>query len=255
MQITKDTLYPFLMYGRPIPYNESITLYPVTMEHILEFNQYSQAITVRKNSRFPDKQIIRMSYLEFLLYGATHPEFGDSYDMPELKNYYSYLLFLLDMVCPGQEVRWDRNTGLISINQFEITPPVLDDLRRIIIIQNDIDFDIDEFLNYDTEKRLQKAQRDLIKHQDKAGMEDYIDSLCIALHLPVEEIMHMTIRKFWRFIKRFNLHENYTFLKSGEYSGMISLKEPVRHWMIALDGEDKYSSLKTDEQALKSKIG
>lgn len=254
MVIHKDTLYPFLLYSRPFKYNEQITLHPVTMEHVLEFNLYSQAITVRKNSRFSNKQIIKMTYLEFLMYCAWNPDVGDENGMPELKNYYSYLLLLLTMVCPEQNIKYSRHTGLISINGFDITSAVLDDLRNIIILQNDIDFDMDEFLNYDTEKRLQKAQKTLNKNQDKATVEDYIDSLTVALHLSEAEIMHMSIRKFWRLIKRWNLHENYTILKTGECSGMVSFKEPIKHWMISLEEEDNYSSLKTDEQSLKNKI-
>ncbi len=50
---------------------------------------------------------------------------------------------LLQLCCQNQEVRLTQE-GL-SINNEIITPEVFDDLRRIIIIQNDIDFDIDEF--------------------------------------------------------------------------------------------------------------
>lgn len=253
--LTKDTLFPLLMYSQPFHYNEYITVYPVKMKYVLEFQLYSQAITVRKDSRFPDKQIIKMSYLEFIIYSSIHPELGTNYEFPDLKKYYFYTLNLLNMVCPEHEIRYNTCTGTIYINNFEVTSEVFDDLRRIIILQNDIDFDIDEFLNYDTEKRLKKAQEDLNKNKDKASMEDYIDSLSIALHLSEEEIMNMTIRKFWRFVKRFNLHENYTILKTGECSGMVKFKEPIKHWMVSIDEEDKYSSLKADEQALKSKIG
>ena len=141
------------------------------------------------------------------------------------------------------------------INNILITPQIFDDLRRIIIIQNGIDFDIDEFLNYDTEQRLLKAQQDQNKDNDKSDIEDYIDSLVIALNITEERVMNMTIRKFWRYIKRYQLHEGYTIAKTGECSGMVSFKEPIKYWMISLDEDDKYKDLKADEEALKSKIG
>ena len=127
--------------------------------------------------------------------------------------------------------------------------------RHIIIIQNDIDFDIDEFLNYDTEQRLLKAKKDLNKNDDKASIEDYIDSLVIAMNTTEERIMNMTIRKFWRYIKRYQLHESYTIAKTGECSGMVSFKEPIKHWMVSLEEDDKYKELKTDENELRGKIG
>lgn len=255
MKIDKDILAPYLIYSQPIPYNESITLSPVRMKDILDFNLYSQSITVRKNSRFGEKNIIKMTYLDFLIYAATHQDFCDRYEMPELSNYYHYLLSLLSMVCPDHEIKYNKESGAIFINNFEISPTVLDDLRRIIIIQNDIDFDIDEFMNYETEKELEKAKKESEKNKDTATIEDYIDSLCIALTLPEENVLNMSIRKFWRLIKRSTLRENYIMLKTGECSGMVTFKEPIKHWIVSIDDEcDKYDSLKTDESILKNKI-
>ena len=142
------------------------------------------------------------------------------------------------------------------MNNELITPQIFDDLRRIIIIQNDIDFDIDEFLNYDTEQRLLKAQRDNAKNANRkdVNIEDYIDSLAIAMKINEQQIKNMTIRKFWRYIKRYQLCESYRIMKTGECSGMVSFKEPIEYWMTGLNEEDKYSSLKSDEQYMKNKI-
>lgn len=254
VNLNKDVLYPFLIYSDAFQYNNSITLYPVKMKNVLEFQLFSQAITVRKDSRFSDKKIIKMSYLDFIVYTAKNPEIGKIYEMDDLCYYFGYTLHLLQLVCKDQPVTYTDKSGTIFINGFEITPEIFDDLRRIIIIQNDIDFDIDEFLNYDTEKRLQKAQNDISRIKDKATLEDYIDSLMVALHLTEDEVKNMSIRKFWRFIKRFNLHENYTICKTGEAGGMVTYKEPIKHWMVSIDEDDKYSNLKTNEKNLKDKI-
>lgn len=152
-------------------------------------------------------------------------------------------------------MKLNQQTNQIIINGEIITPQIFDDLRRIIIIQNDIEFDIDEFLNYDTEQRLLKAQQHIDRDNNKANIEDYIDSLVIAMHTTEDRIMNMTIRKFWRYIKRYNLHENYTIMRTGECSGMVSFKEPIEHWMVSIDENDKYKNLKADENELKRKIG
>lgn len=254
VEISKETMYPFLIYNLPYKYNDFITLYPLKMDRILELSLYSPALTVRKNSRFSDKSIIKMNYMEFIFYASCHPELELQYHYYGLSHFYGYVLALLSLVCEEQEISFDKQWGTIFINGFEITPDVFDDLRRIIILQNDIDFDMDEFLNYDTEKRLLKAQNDLHKNQDKSTLEDYIDSLSVALRLTENQIRNMTIRKFWRFIKRYNLHQDYMIFRTGECSGMVSFKEPIKHWMSSIEEDDKYKSLKTDEQALKSKI-
>lgn len=255
MTITKDTLFPFLIYNKPIQYDEHITLYPVTMNDVVSFQSLSPSITVRKNSTFHEKKIIKMTYLDFLLFCFGNEELEIQYKISGLSKYFFYAIQLLRLCCKDADINLDQRTCQIIINGETITPQIFDDLRRIIIIQNDIDFDIDEFLNYDTEQRLLKAQKDLDKNKDKAGIEDYIDSLVIAMHTSEDKIMNMTIRKFWRYIKRYNLHENYTIMRTGECSGMVSFKEPIKHWMISIDEDDKYKHLKADENEIRGKIG
>ena len=111
-------------------------------------------------------------------------------------------------------------------------------------------------MNYDTEQRLLKAQRDNAKNSKKkdTNIEDYIDSLAVAMKINEQQIKNMTIRKFWRYIKRYQLCESYQIMKTGECSGMVSFKEPIEYWMTGLDEDDKYSSLKSDEQFMKNKI-
>lgn len=253
MKINKETLFPSLIYNLPVKYSDKILIYPVRMEHILEFQFLSKSITLRKNSIFHNKEIIKMSYLDFLVFSLGNKEISSIYDIKELDHYFLYAVNLLQLCCPKSKIQIDFNNGTILINEELITSEKFDDLRRIIILQNNIDFDIDEFLNYDTEQKLLKAQKEIDKN-DTTTIEDYIDSLAIAMHITEQQIMNMTIRKFWRFIKRYNLHETYTIIKTGECSGMVSYKEPIKHWMSSIDEDDKYKNLKADEQELRSKI-
>ena len=255
MKITKESLLPFLIYNKPFPYKEYISLHPITMNNIISFQFLSKSITVRKNSIFREKKIIKMNYLDFLFYCFGNEEIEAEYKITGLSQYLYYFIELIRLCCYEVKINIGEHFGELYINNILITPQIFDDLRRIIIIQNGIDLDIDEFLNYDTEQRLLKAQQDQNKNNDKSDIEDYIDSLVIALNITEERVMNMTIRKFWRYIKRYQLHEGYTIAKTGECSGMVSFKEPIKYWMISLDEDDKYKDLKADEEALKSKIG
>lgn len=255
MEIRKETLFPLLIYNKPVEYDKHITLYPVTMNDIVSFQMMSQSITVRKNSTFHDKKIIKMTYLDFLFYCMGNTQLEVEYKIPGLSQYYLLAIQLLQLCCKNSAITINQQTGQFYINEELVTPKIFDDLRRIIIIQNNIDFDIDEFLNYETEQRLIKAQKDLSKNDDKANIEDYIDSLVIAMNTTEERIMNMTIRKFYRYLKRYQLHESYTIAKTGECSGMVKFKEPIRHWMISLEVDDKYKNLKTDENELRGKMG
>ena len=256
MEISKDTLFPYLIYNKEIKYNEHITLYPIKMKDIITFQQYQMALTLRKDAIFQDKQIIKMGYLEFIKYACRNDELAQKYNMPLLPFYYDFIIGILQLTC-GEDVEIKYNTSTLdfSINDFLVTDEVFDDLRKIIIIQNDIDFDIDEFMNIDTVKALEKAREfEAKKNKEKADIEDYIDSIIIGLKVTEDYVSNLTIRKFWRYIKRINKHEEYEACRSGQMSGMVTFKEPIQHWMTSIEVTDKYENLKTDEEELRSKI-
>ena len=256
VEISKDTLFPYLIYNKEIKYNEHITLYPIKMKDIITFQQYQMALTLRKDAIFQDKQIIKMGYLEFIKYACRNDELAQKYNMPLLPFYYDFIIGILQLTC-GEDVEIKYNTSTLdfSINDFLITDEVFDDLRKIIIIQNDIDFDVDEFMNIDTVKALEKAREfEAKKNKEKADIEDYIDSIIIGLKVTEEYVSNLTIRKFWRYIKRINKHEEYEACRSGQMSGMVTFKEPIQHWMTSIEVTDKYENLKTDEEELRSKI-
>ena len=256
VEINKDTLFPYLIYSKEIKYNEHITLYPIKMKDIITFQQYQMALTLRKDAIFQDKQIIKMGYLEFIKYACRNDELAQKYNMPLLPFYYDFIIGVLQLTC-GEDVEIKYNTSTLdfSINDFLVTDEVFDDLRKIIIIQNDIDFDIDEFINIDTVKALEKAREfEAKKNKEKADIEDYIDSMIIGLKVTEDYVSNLTIRKFWRYIKRINKHEEYEACRSGQMSGMVTFKEPIQHWMTSIEVTDKYENLKTDEEELRSKI-
>ena len=256
MEISKDTLFPYLIYNKEIKYNEHITLYPIKMKDIITFQQYQIALTLRKDAIFQDKQIIKMGYLEFIKYACRNDELAQKYNIPLLPFYYDFIIGVLQLAC-GEDVEIKYNTSTLdfSINDFLVTDEVFDDIRKIIIIQNDIDFDVDEFMNIDTVKALEKAREfEAKKNKEKADIEDYIDSIIIGLKVTEDYVSNLTIRKFWRYIKRINKHEEYEACRSGQMSGMVTFKEPIQHWMTSIEVTDKYENLKTDEEELRSKI-
>ena len=158
------------------------------------------------------------------------------------------------MVFKDQEVLADIGKGGFRINGHDVTDEMFDDFRRIIILQNGIDFDIDEFIHYDTEKELERAQNHLNKG-DSSTLEDYIDSLWLTMGISEEEIKQMPIRKFWRLVKRISKRDIFQILKSAESSGFVKLKEPVSYWMTELDNDDKYKNVKTSAENVKQMIG
>lgn len=259
MRITNDTMQANLLYSTPFHYTGKnntfdLVLYPVTMENILEFSIFKQSILVRKNSTFPVKNVIKMSYLDFLFFTYNNVEFAAQYTMPFLPAYYIFAFELLRLVFKDQEVEVRSDKGGFRVNGIEVNDAMFDDFRRIIILQNGIDFDIDEFIHYDTEQELLKAQEALSKNKDNSTIEDYIDSVCVALNRTEHDVKDMTIRKFWRYIKRINKLDMFKAMKAAESTGMVKFKEPVQYWMSTIDNKDKFSDVKTDAETIRNMI-
>lgn len=256
MEIDKKLLFPYIIYNKPFHYNDQITLYPIKMKDIILFQQYQEALTLRKDSIFHEKQIIKMEYWDFIKYACRNSKLALKYDMPFLMFYYDFIINILKLVCGDTaEIRYNTSTLTVHINDFEITNEIFNDLRKIIIIQNDIDFDIDEFLNIDTVRALEKAKEfEAKKNKEKSDIEDYIDSLVVALKVTEEYVENMTIRKFWRYINRINKHEQYEACLSGQMGGLVTFKEPLQHWMTTIEVVDKYEKYKTDEDELRNKV-
>lgn len=242
-----------LLYCEPFKYN-NIYLYPVKMKDILNFQLFSPSITVRKNSIFHDKRIIKMDYLDFLKHCCGNTELEEEYKITGLSQYYLFAINLLKICCKDTEVNINLE-GDLTINDEIVTHKEFDDLRRIVIVQNGIDFDADEFIHYDTAQNLIKAEHDIQNERDPTTLEDYIDSLIVALNTTEDRIKNMSIRKFYRYLKRYQSHEFFKMAKSGEYTGMVSFKQPIRYWMSSLDENDKYKHLKTGADEIRSKIG
>lgn len=256
VEINKDTLFRYVIFNKEYKYNDSITLYPVRMKNIIEFQQYQLVLTLRKDSIFHEKQIIKMGYFDFIKYSFRNTELAKEYKMPFLPFYYDFAINLLQLVCgKDTEIVYNTNTLAVMVNGFEITNEVFDDLRKIIIIQNDIDYDIDEFMNIDTVRALEKAREfEAKKNKEKADIEDYIDSLIVSLKVTEDYVENITIRKFWRYIKRINKHEDYGACRTGQMGGMVTFKEPITHWMTTLDITDKYENLKANEEEVRGKL-
>lgn len=253
MRITTESMYEHLLFSSPYYYTEDLVLYPILMKDVLPFSIFKSSIVVRKNSIFPVKKIIKMSYLDFLFYSYNNIELAKEFEMPLLPNYYSFAFELLKLVFKNQDVKANPTSGGFLINDIEITPEQFDDIRRIIILQNGIDFDIDEFINRDTEEALLKAQN-ATSGKDNSTLEDYVDSVCLAMGVTEDDVKKMSIRKFWRYVKRISKRDVFNTMKSAESSGMVKFKEPIEYWMSDIETKDKFKEVKTDTQSLQKMI-
>lgn len=94
------------VWGEPYIYND-VKIHPIKLKDALEFYQYSQCLTIDKNT-IPSPEIIRMNYLEFIIL------------LSQEKNYrflYEYLIKLLSLVFQEQlfNIVADDKSGKLTI--------------------------------------------------------------------------------------------------------------------------------------------
>ena len=80
MHFTVENMYENLLFSSPYHYTKDLILYPILMEDILVFSILKSSIIVRKNSIFPVKKIIKMSYLDFLFYSYDNIELAKEFE-------------------------------------------------------------------------------------------------------------------------------------------------------------------------------
>jgi hypothetical protein len=128
-----------------------------------------------------------------------------------------------------------------------------EDLKDIILFQNISDYD-NTYINPDVKKVLDEALEFKLKSQEKlCGFEDQTISIHVATGASFDDMSNWTIRTFGKVLERYDMKLNYQIFKTGEMSGMVEFKEPIKSWLIQIN-HNKYDGLLVDVDDYKNKI-
>ena len=56
-------------------------------------------------------------------------------------------------------------------------------------------------------------------------------------------------------IKRVNKFNDYQIYQTAAASGMVTFKNPIKHWMSSIEIENKYANVTSSEEEIRSKLG
>lgn len=155
----------YFWFDLPVEYklkNKSVVkIYPISVKDSEMFLSWIDILTIDKNS-LPNPEYISMSYLEFIIKTLLTSE-----DKDIAQSATSKLVFILKLC-----LKWEDD---VSIRVNDIGKPVLvhgdieingksfEDIRRIILYQNILDFD-DSYINPDLKQAM--AEVDEVKSKD-----------------------------------------------------------------------------------------
>lgn len=220
--------YEELTFDDPIDY-KGLLLYPVSIRKINKFLQSSSVIRIQKEY-IPDKEIIKMSYLKFLMTNIDKEkeEYGESLTFD--------LLALCFMICMRIEeisirlfIDEDGKTKLI-LNGVEIDENEFDYLRKLILYQNLPNYD-DELMNPDLKNDLEQADKIKSGGEETEDFEHLIANLVIGTGMNIDDVKNLPIRKFYIIGQVMDRKLHYSIYKQASVGGFVEFKQPITHYL------------------------
>lgn len=220
--------YEELTFDDPIDY-KGLLLYPVSIKKINKFLQSSSVLRIQKEY-IPDKEIIKMSYLKFLMTNIDKEkeEYGESLTFD--------LLALCFMICMRIEeisirlfIDEDGKTKLI-LNGVEINETDFDYLRKLILYQNLPNYD-DELMNPDLKNDLEQADKIKNGGEETEDFEHLIANLVIGTGMNIDDVKNLPIRKFYIIGQVMDRKLHYSIYKQASVGGFVEFKQPITHYL------------------------
>lgn len=220
--------YDELTFDDPIDY-KGLLLYPVSIRKINKFLQSSSVLRIQKEY-IPDKEIIKMSYLKFLMTNIDKEkeEYGESLTFD--------LLALCFMICMRTEeisIRLFIDEGgkaKLILNDVEINENDFDYLRKLILYQNLPNYD-DELMNPDLKNDLEQADKIKNGGEETEDFEHLIANLVIGTGMNIDDVKNLPIRKFYIIGQVMDRKLHYSIYKQASVGGFVEFKQPITHYL------------------------
>ena len=220
--------YEELTFDDPIDY-KGLLLYPVSIRKINKFLQSSSVIRIQKEY-IPDKEIIKMSYLKFLMTNIDKEkeEYGESLTFDLLA-----LCFMICMRIEEISIRLFIDEGgkaKLILNGVEIDENEFDYLRKLILYQNLPNYD-DELMNPDLKNDLEEADKIKNGGEETEDFEHLIANLVIGTGMNIDDVKNLPIRKFYIIGQVMDRKLHYSIYKQASVGGFVEFKQPITHYL------------------------
>lgn len=241
----------YFQTNKPVPYDlkcgKKILIHPILVEDWAIFEASIPILKIEKNDS-NDVKIIQMSYLEFIDYLIKNSGKDDKYNMMFGNILYGSL--------KTEKVGLDKINGKINIISFDgdytINPKEFDDIKRIILYQNIVDYD-DRYMSADVRKAIEDYHKVKYKDVTSPTLEKKKIFIMSKNGISEDRINKMYYRTFSQIFKTLVDNDIYFANKMAETSPKYDVKESVIHPMYAKD-IDKLDEAFTSKEGIENKI-
>lgn len=247
------------IWGYPQEY-KGISIYPLKIKDIKQTKTFYRLFTCPK-SYIADRDILRMSYLKFLLYvvqGGIDSTTEKINLQAEIESFLKYVFRIdgseVDIVFfhkerPENEDIYEKYDLFIGISKVSGEEKIVlneqdfDNIREIVLEQNGTSIEYIESYNPKLEKDIEFLNGD----SPPLDFAEEIFSFCSLTKLSEIEAGEKTLFQFSNRIQREMLLKDYEVFKAMEAAGFISskvkTKELFKHYLSHVPKSGRYDSL------------
>jgi hypothetical protein len=230
-------------FGYPQTY-KGLDIYPIKLKDIKYQSLFYKLFTYPK-LYIPDKQIIKMSYLKFLLFVIQYNKDKDSTEMQDgLIDYLKYATKKDNI-----SIAWRENINLkgldsislkLIIDNIEISENDFDNIREIILEQNSSSIEYVESFNPEFEQFLKYNN----EKSEGITLQDEIFTFCSIMHINIKEIQDYSVYQFKLHFEKLLTLKEYDIYKPLLVSGQITLKNgEIQHYLYHSKKSGRYDSV------------
>lgn len=206
------------LFSLPQTY-KSISFYPIKVKDQPQLNLLYK-IFAQPKEYISKKEIIKLSYLKFILYA-----FGDTdkvqEDITKILEHITNKKVKIgyDLIDKTQVVSLENILFKIMIDDISFDEQEFDNIREIVLLQNGMSVEYVESYRPDLEKKME-----FFSFGNDVDFVDEIFTFAVQMRLGMEEIGNMTVYQLNNMVERLFVGKNYDMLKPLEVSGQIKLK-------------------------------
>lgn len=247
----------YFWFDKPVPYklskDKEINIFPVKVEDSEMFLSWIDLISIDKNA-LGNPEYISMSYLEFLFKCLLISPNEELSSLCKIK-----LVSILKL-CLGWEgeikiILDEKNKPKLVNKDTEINGKKFEDIRRIILYQNLLDFD-DEYINPDVKQAIKEMNELKNKNIDYPSIERKMAIVTAHTGISKAEQMKMTYRSHTALFKEVYGEVDFSTARTAIMVGNMFSKQKinVEDW-IYKNKHNKYEQFFTTEQSYQKSMG
>jgi hypothetical protein len=240
---------------------KGIKLKPIRIKDVYHREMFYKLFAVPQKY-IPDYQVLKMSYLKFLLY-VVQGSISNGNNKEELSE---KLIELLSHITGIDNISYsytvDENAKdilevskiYINIGDIQINEGDFDNIREIVLAQNGLTIEYVESYNPSLEKNLEFLNRNTAN----ITFEDQIFVMASLLSVPVTSLENYTLYQFNSHLERMTSLEKYRIINPLEISGQIKSKtgeELARHYFYHSENTNRYDRLLLDKDTFIKQSG